>query len=273
MKYIREGRMGPPFSFKTGAVVGTYPKPMLVFLFDEEGLSVIPSRNVPSVPGNIPLDCVYEDITRIKPSEIGDYLLKEPPTKITAVDFCDTIDKQMTTDLVPVKNRAPFDSFATMLNKIVTHDNQGKPLPWKTIVLDPLTRFNDIAWMFVCAVAPTDFLKDNRTSFPLVSNKIQQFIGVITALHAHVVIIMHVQADKDEKLGSVMETPMFFGSYRQKIHSQFTGMFYAVKENGRPVIRTRNYNYAKGIGARFPADVPDPCQPDFNSIYGKENVK
>ena len=128
MKYIREGRMGPPFSFKTGAVVGTYPKPMLVFLFDEEGLSVIPSRNVPSVPGNIPLDCVYEDITRIKPSEIGDYLLKEPPTKITAVDFCDTIDKQMTTDLVPVKNRAPFDSFATMLNKIVTHDNQGQAL-------------------------------------------------------------------------------------------------------------------------------------------------
>jgi len=29
-KWIKEGRMGTPFSYKTGAVVESYPKPILV---------------------------------------------------------------------------------------------------------------------------------------------------------------------------------------------------------------------------------------------------
>jgi hypothetical protein len=44
MKYIREGRMGPPKSFKTGAVLGTYPKPLLCLEFDESGGDIIPSK-------------------------------------------------------------------------------------------------------------------------------------------------------------------------------------------------------------------------------------
>lgn len=271
MKYIREARMGAPKSFKTGAVVGTYPKPLLVFVFDEEGLGVIPSSGVVTPAGYVKLDCCYEDIEFIKPSQINEYLLKDPSSlkKVTAVDFCDTIDKQITLTVAPVANRDPFDKFATMLNAMVVHCNHGLPLPWRTVVLDPLTRFNDIVYLFVAAIAP-DSLKDLRLSYPLVSGKIQQFVGVITALPAHIVVIMHVQSDRNEKTGEVMETPMFFGNYRQKIQSQFTSFFYATMEGGKPVVHTRNYSYAKGIGATFPVGLPDPCAPDFASIYGKE---
>jgi hypothetical protein len=274
IKYIREGRMGPPKAFKTGAVVGTYPKPLLVFVFDEEGLSVIPQRGVKAPASYLPLDCCYEDIEFIKPTQIVEYLKKKPEElrKITAVDFCDTVDKRMTQDITVVADRAPFDTFATMLNSMVTNVRMGVPLPWKTIVFDPLTRFNDIVYMFVAALGGPELTKDLRLSYPHVSGKIQQFVGVITALPAHVVVIMHVQADVT-KLGQIIETPMFFGNYRQKINSQFTSFFYAVMEGGKPMIRTKDYGYARGIGATFPAGLPDPCQPDFTSIYGRELTK
>lgn len=271
MKYIREGRMGAPKSFKTGAVVGTYPKPLLVFMFDEEGLSVIPSRGVVPPPSYISIDSVWEDIKFVRPEDIPGMLLTpaEQLPRITAVDFCDTQEKVLTSSVAPIANRGPFDRFATMLNTLATHSFKGNPLPWKTVVLDPLTRFNDIVFAFVAACA-SDLMKDNRLSYPLVSAKIQQFVGVFTSLKAHVVCIMHVQSDKDEKLGNILETPMFYGSYRQKISSQFTSFFYACIEGGKPVVHTRNYNYARGVGATFPAGLPDPCAADFKSIYGKE---
>lgn len=275
MKLIREGRMGPPKACKTGCVVGTYPKPMLVFVFDEEGLSVIPQRGTKVPAGYVEFDCLYEDIVRVKPDEVASYLTKDPKDlpKIMAVDFCDTIDKQMTLVTTPVvPNDVPFTKFAGMLNALAAHSFAGKDLPWKTVVLDPLTRFNDIVFSFVAMKAP-DTIKDNRLSYPLVSAKIMQFVGVLTSLRAHVVCIMHVQADRDEKLGNVLETPMFFGGYRQKIQSQFTAFFYAVIEGGKPVVRTRNYSYARGIGATFPVGLPDPCPADFKSIYGTEITK
>src|SRR6266576_6273881 len=71
-KYIREGRMGPPFSYKTGAVVETYPKPMLVLEFDPSGL-----------------DVVKQPIERIEYTKLSEYCKKEqsalPP--VLAIEF------------------------------------------------------------------------------------------------------------------------------------------------------------------------------------------
>lgn len=56
MKQIREIRWGPPKSFKTGAVAGTYPKPLLYFGFEEAGLDVIPMRTTTLSRDAVPMD-------------------------------------------------------------------------------------------------------------------------------------------------------------------------------------------------------------------------
>jgi hypothetical protein len=75
-KLIRELRWGPPKSFKTGAVTGTYPKPMLYLGFDVDGLSVIPSKN--AIKGNdlVPFDVAFEDIVVCEPGKLSEWVKK-----------------------------------------------------------------------------------------------------------------------------------------------------------------------------------------------------
>lgn len=271
MKYIREGRMGPPKSFKTGAVVGTYPKPLLAFVFDEGGLDVIPPRANPQPKDSIAFDCVHEDIVWVKPSEISNAMSKpmaEQP-RITAIDFCDANIKQMDLGFKPTGTSTPYSAFMTTLNAIVTTAYNGTPLPWKTVVLDPVTGLSDVIYLHIGAMSPGS-LADARQWASQIGGKVQQTVSVITQLPAHVVIIMHSMIEKHELMGTIIELPKIYSGYRDNIGAHLSQFFYATKENGKPIIWTTDMMYVRGIGARWPQGLPAKCGPDFNSIYGRE---
>jgi len=75
-KLIRELRMGPPKQFKTGAVVGTYPKPLLLCQFDRGGVDIVPPRAFVADKDSIPMDVCYEDIVFEKPGDMAKVLAK-----------------------------------------------------------------------------------------------------------------------------------------------------------------------------------------------------
>jgi hypothetical protein len=261
--------MGPPKSFKTGAVVGSYPKPMLYMQFDREGISVVPSKGAP--PGSIPMDTFIEDVIIAKPTEVPSFLAKptaEQP-RILCVDFTLNMVAPLANDFKPPAYSQPFLNFLSAYNHIVAFIGSGKPLPWATVVLDSVTGFEDIILNHISSVNP-NAMSDARQWAGMTGGKVRQTLLSLCGWPCHVVAIMHSMIDKNELTGLVMELPNVFSGLRNDIGGLFSQFFYQVKNNGTPVIWPHDKMYVRGIGSRWPANLPSEVKPDFNSIYGKE---
>lgn len=270
MKFIRESRMGPPKSFKTGAVVGTYPKPLLYLGFDRGGIDVIPRRDANK--GAIPLDVCWEDIEHYPPSDISEPLSKEKSAqpKVLAIDFCVQGTTDISLEFKPAPMSKPFGEFTTAYNKISAHLRAGRPLPWSTVVFDSLTGFEDIVLNHISSHNPVA-LSDPRVWASQVGGKVRQTILSLTTWPCHVVVLLHTVLDKNELTGTITEIPSVFSAgLRADINGLFSQVFYATKDNGKPVVWTTDRQFVRGIGPRFPAKIDAICAPDFTSIYGKE---
>lgn len=265
-KLIREMRFGPAKQFKTGAVVGTYPKPLLLLSFDEEGHSVIPTKGQAQDPSFIKLDSTAEDIVKVNPVELRQ-LQGKPQSelpKITLVDFCDANQRLMTPAYVPGQNPGPMLTFMDALNCLVQFQ-----CPWRTVVVDPVTGYTDIVLQHIASIN-LQLMADPRRWASMAGQKVYQMIGVVNQLKAHVVVILHSKVDKNELTGQTSEGMMVYSEVRQIIGGLASQIFYATKEGKKPVIWTTDRFFVKGVGARWPLDLPEVCAPDFKSIYGRE---
>lgn len=266
MKFIREARMGLPKSFKTGAVVGTYPKPMLVLSFDEGGLEVIPSRNVTTPPGWMQLDIAYEDIVWCTPAEFPSYMNKKPEEwpKVLALRLIP--ERHVSLDLRPTADSSVMTAVVQVVDLL---RSRRTTLPFKTVVADSITGFMDVVLSLITQVSP-GALSDARVWAHQIGYKVKQFVGDLCALEAHTVIILHSNVEKNELTGQVTELPSVYSGLRQDLSGYFSQFFYATKKGSKPLIWTQDQMYVKGVGNRWPVGLPAECEPDFKSIYGRE---
>lgn len=273
-KLIRECRMGKPKCFKTGAVVGTYPKPMLYLGFDRGGVDVIPKKTTVLPNDAIKPDTFYEDIVHVKPGALPAYVGKpeaEQP-RILAVDYSNTSTADLSVEMLPAKAMKPLQDFVNDYNVLARQVGTGKGLPWKTIVLDSLTGYEDIILSYISSFNPAAMM-DARQWAGQVGGKVRQTILTLTTLPCHVVVLMHSALEQNELSQVIAETPSVFSKgLRSDIAGLFSQFFYATKVNGKPVIWANDKMYVSGVGARWPQGLPADCAPDFNSIYGKEGL-
>ena len=271
MKHIREGRFGPPKSFKTGAVVGTYPKPMLVLEFNEGGLDVIPTTAEPPSKDRVKVDVVQSDIKYIEPAELEAYCKKLPHElpKITCLDFSRFKKRDITSTYGFEPDSAGFQVVIDCINKLIKVGN-----PWVTDVLDPTT---DLVEMILAHMAKTNKTAmetkgsyDPRHWAPMAAGKLHQIMSAMNGLNCHTVFIMHAVTGSNETTNEIRTTPMIVSQFRDRIGGILSQFLYATKENDKAVVYTTDRGFIKGIGCRWPANLPAVCGADFNSIYGKE---
>ncbi len=272
MKYIREARMGLPKSFKTGAIAGTYPKPMLALMFDEGGLDIIPSKSNPTPPGLIAMNVSAEDIVWTKPADFPTWLGKpasEQP-KILAVNFYGEIKHPVTFDVKQYADSSGMQAFVNVMDALYTHLGTGKPLPWQTGMLDSLTGLTDVVLCFIAKYNPAS-LADARQWAAQAGIKVKQACAAMNGLPWHSVTILHSTMEKNELTSVVNELPNVYSKLRDELSYMFSQFFYALKDGtGKPIIWTTDKMYVKSLGPRWPVGLPTECQPDFKSIYGKE---
>lgn len=263
-KLIREGRFGPPKCFKTGAVVGSYPKPLLLLNTDEGGWSVFPRRSEPLRKDAIPFEVFFEDIVQIPPAQLAEFCHKKtddlPP--VTVIEIVDLVKQRlMTENYQPLANSQPLNDFVKAVNLLV---REG--CPWRTVVVDSITGLNDIVLSHV-AQTNTAALLDARKWAPMSGIKVAQCIGVITSLPAHCVFIFHESYRENEQTQETRVAPLVHSQMRDRIGGLLSQWFYAFKQNGKPMIRTSDQGLIKGVGARWPANLPDVVGPCFKDIY------
>jgi hypothetical protein len=265
MKHIRELRIGPPKSGKTVAVVGTYPKPMLVFLFDKGGLDVIPSTPTTDRAA-IKLDVLFSDLVFIKPDELITYCKK--PTadlpKVTVIDFTSHRKLQMTEKFEPIADSQAYMQYYQSINYLVTIG-----CPWKTFVMDSVTTLCDTL-MSLVAEKNTSWLSDARKWSPAIGSKVLQNVAVMANLPLNTVFIAHSHMEKNELTGDISIIPLGPNRLSEQIGSLVSQYLYATNESGMLQVYTKPKGNVKAIGVRWPNNLPQVCGADFTSIYGKE---
>ena len=263
-KLIREGRFGPPKSFKTGSIVGSYPKPMLVLSLDQGGVDIIPSKGASVGANQFKLDITQEDIVTIKPEGIVNYINKpmsEQP-KVLNIDFASSSVAEISLTFEPLRDNQSFPKLIATVNMILK-----SKCPWKTVLWDNLTRTSEFIHSYM-AVENPNMLKDARQWAYGIGQKIGGINSQFVKLPCHYIVLMHETTEKNETTGSVVTEPMIFSQYRNVIGGVMSSFFHQMKSGGKPVLDTSDNGYIKGIGQRWPSNLPNPCGPLFTDIYG-----
>jgi len=240
--------MGTPFSYKTGAVVETYPKPMIVLEFDIGGL-----------------DVVKQPIERIQPQQLPDFCKKDqaalPP--VTAIEF-GLLDKRKFDLSVKSWDNVIALNFLDVVNCLVVNGCQ-----WKTVVIDPVTGLSN-ALIGHIGVTESKSMDDARQWAYKAGVLLERAIMVIQGLPCHSVFILHCQTDKNEITGEIITEPMVPSSFRQRLPGIFSQFFYAVIENGVPMVYAQPTGFIRGLGMKKPEQAPLKIKADFRSIYGTD---
>lgn len=260
MKNIRELRMGPPKTFKTGAIVTTYPKPMLVFEGDEGGLDVVPDK-IEWIPASTATTNPLAEFCETKRADLP---------LICAVQFNERATPSLNDLFQPTGNTQSFNDF----NKTVNNLFLGG-CPWKTVVFDPVTIIQDMV-LASFAQSNAKKMEDARKWAGAVGEKTKRIMATVYTLPCHVVIIMHtakvtLRDPKTNEVVSETMEPVIYGKIRDFIGSLPSQFFYhdMMVVGGKPQasVYTAPDGRVKGIGARWPK-LPVKCGPTFNDIYG-----
>ena len=259
--------MGLPKQFKTGAVVGTYPKPLLYIGFDRGGLDVIPIKGANKGSQDVLMDVTTEDVVYEKPSNIAVCLARPEQPKITAFDFTACSPMKLSFDFKPEASQLQYQEFINFYNQLVA----AKAFPWKTLVFDGATGFTDAVLNAISSVNPAA-MTDARQWAGMAGGTLRKTILSMTQLPCHVIVLLHSFIDKDETTGVISEKP---NVYSQVLRDDFFGLFsqcfYSVKDSaGNPKVWPSDKYPVKGIGCRWPQGLAKEINPDFASIYGKE---
>jgi hypothetical protein len=117
-------------------------------------------------------------------------------------------------------------------------------------------------------------MADARQWAYMTGEKQRQLCLSMTGLPAHIVVIFHTtEPEVNEETKMITELPNAYAkSFRDVVGGLFSQYFYATKEGGKPVIKNADHMFVKGVGSRWPAGLAATVAPDFNSIYGRENL-
>ncbi len=267
MKLIRELRIGPPKSFKTGAVVGTYPYPMLVFNFDKDGLDIIPSRVLDKHPDLIKFNITQSDMVETTAKDLVKFCKMKPEElpKVLYINFWSLNKQEMTFEFVPFATDEAYRNFVDCVNYLMMFG-----CPWKTYVLDSVTSLCD-SMMSSVSKNQTSMLSDARKWSPAIGGKVLQHMGVLNSLkNTHCVYLAHTHIDKNEKTGEISTLPLGPNRFAEQVGGIVSQYFYASTETGKAEIWTKPSGNVKAIGCRWPSGLPGKLPADFMSIYGKE---
>lgn len=147
--------------------------------------------------------------------------------------------------------------------------NRGQPLPFKTLVLDSLTTFTNYLLEDYIKVSQTGIKRAHADlnamqDYQLLDRHLTQIISSLAALPCNVVVIGHMQVEKDETTGALIRRPLMPGKFADKLNIYFEEVYVSkVKPSGDYVLQTKpDGTYNCRTQRRLPAEVPN----SFNSL-------
>lgn len=114
-----------------------------------------------------------------------------------------------------------------------------KPFPYKTICLDSLTTFSDASMQYLIKANPGVIkrISTQGVQLPVLQDYgmariwFKAVIGALLALPCNVVVIAHIQVEKDEATGAILRTPMITGKLSKELPIIFGEVWRAYRDD------------------------------------------
>lgn len=261
-KLIRELRMGKPMTYKTGAVIGSYPLPMLVLSGDPHGTTIIPAL-APPITSPFKMQVTTNDVQFISHMDLISMTATAPTKKVTVYSFSQGGSPALSDLYQPSPDALSYSQFNQVGNALL------KRCPWKTVIIDPITELQNIIFSHLAATNAGQLSTPMKWA-PSIGMKVCNTLSTFHRLPAHLVAIFHTSSpDKDETTSQIEISPVLYSSKaRDTVGGLFAQVFASDIIGGKPIILTRPQGFYKGIGCKWPHGLPDVCGADFDSIYG-----
>lgn len=221
---------------------------MLVLETDPDGIDIIPSK----------------DVVLVKPNDLAVWCKKPkaelPP--IMCVTFNDKIIVPMNGTYCPPAEEMAFNSFTMVVNLLLYTG-----CPWTMVVVDTTTSLQDIIYRHL-SKTNNGQLSDPRKWAASIGMKVKEIIARLFTLPAtHVGVLMHSSTKENETTGTIRTEPKVYSQVRDEIPGICSQFFYQDMNNGKPRLLTKDNGFIKGVGARWPANLPAECGVTFKEVY------
>jgi hypothetical protein len=122
--------------------------------------------------------------------------------------------------------------FNHQIQKIYDLQNNKKPLPFKTLVIDTITTLtdsilDDYKYVSQLAIKRPNVDQNSQSDYGLLINHFKMYMTGLLALDCNVVFIGHTQLMKDENTGSITNEILMPGSLGAKLGIYFEEVYFA----------------------------------------------
>lgn len=134
----------------------------------------------------------------------------------------------------------------------------------RTLVLDSLTTFSDEFMRYLMRINPGIKRMDTKGAatpamqdYQVAKLYFKQFIGQLLTLPCNVVVLAHIQMDKDEITGEILRTPMIAGKLSRELPIWFEEVHRSYVKDGKYMSQTKSdsrYQCRTQI-PRLPAEI------------------
>ena len=157
-----------------------------------------------------------------------------------------------------------MQAFLDDLKVFYALQNNKKPLPFKTIVVDTITTLTDSILEDYRSVSQLGVKRPNvdqnsQSDYGLLATHFKQIITGVLALDCHVVFLGHTQLSKDENSGVVTNEVLMPGSTASKLGIYFEEIYFAkINSLGQNVWQTKGDNRTAFCRTqrKLPAEMP-----------------
>lgn len=137
-------------------------------------------------------------------------------------------------------------SFQKRLHEVTQLQNDGKPLPFKTLVLDSFTTFATYLLAAYPKLQPG--IERGKTPADLPVLQYYQLLDIhlgdtvkaLLKLNCNIVVTGHLTVEKDETSGAIIRQPLIPGKFANKLNIYFEEVYLAkVDSQGRYLLQTQ----------------------------------
>lgn len=251
--YIHVVDYGPPGSGKS-TFAATFPKPMIVLAFDplgKEGPYLKRGIVSPEMEGEFGQPVVVVESK------------KNPGKTLIQVEYFHDTEVEADGRYKPTAYRQYLSRFPSLYQEI----KEGK---WLTLVVDTLT-FMELSARKLSQYDLDKASREPRRWFAAATDMLEEAVMCrLGGLRCNVVILAHVDTDKDEVAGRMVSNPSAPGRLRQRLGGGYPEVYVShVKRDDKG---NTNYSLQTRADARYNAssvflEAPDPCEPNYTALW------
>ena len=229
----------------TGA--STYPKPMLVFMFDPF------SKDMPYLKRGEPSELLYDDLG----TPFRQVVSRKTGNVIIQVEYF--IDSD------PAKP----EGYQRFLKRMARFQGD-EYLNWKTVVADSVT-FMELASRKNHQYKLNKTAKDSRQWYGGSKEDLEEMLMIrFGSLPMNVVVLAHVSEDKDELHGTFVRHPAGVGKLGKQLPAGYGELYraYVKREEAEHIYlwQTRSDNM---WACSSQIDAPEPCVQHYSALWGE----